>query len=343
VNNLIARGTYAKNNPRHKFNYQVGFDISDETGTGKRIAGNRQEIGDYAVFLSAKYDPARSLSIQPGVRFIYNTKYKAPVVYALSAKWTILDPLSLRFSYARGFRAPAIKELYMIFVDVNHNVLGNPDLKAEKSNNFSVNLNYSDEKKKTAWSVELNGFYNFVENVILLAQTGNSLEYSYENVSRYKSAGFQIGCTWQLYPSLKLQAGFGETGITGSPDGAIAYDPFKWSPEVTLSSSYRFIRQDITLSLYYKYTGSSPQLGFDDKILSWGWIDPYNMMDFTAGKGFWNGRIRLSAGVKNIFNVITVPATGGVGAAHSGGDGSMSVGYGRTVFAKLSFQFNKYK
>ena len=67
------------------------------------------------------------------------------------------------------------------------------------------------------------------------------------------------------------------------------------------------------------------------------------MMDFTAGKGFWNGRIRLSAGVKNILNVITVPSTGGAGTAHSGGDGSMSVGYGRTVFAKLSFQFNKYK
>ena len=343
INNLIARGTFAKSNPDKKFNYQAGADISYETGTGKKIAGNKQEIGDYAAFLSMKYDPVPSLSIQPGFRFIYNTKYKAPVVYALSAKWAILSPLSLRFSYARGFRAPAIKELYMLFVDVNHNVRGNPDLQAEKSHNFSINLNYAVEQRKIAWSIDLNGFYNLVDNVILLAQTGNTLEYRYENISRYKSAGFQFGCTYQLYPAFKIQAGFGETGITGSPDAAIGYDPFKWSPEVTLSSSYRFMKQDITLSLYYKYTGSTPQLVPDQKQLKWGWTDSYNIMDITASKGFWDSRIRLSAGVKNIFNTTTIPTTGGGGGVHSGGDGSVSIGYGRTVFAKISFQFNKYK
>ena len=343
IHNLVARGTFAKSNPENKLNYQVGFDISEETGTGRKIEGNKQGIGDYAAFLSVKYDPVRSLSIQPGLRLIYNTKYNAPLVYSLSAKWAILDPLSLRFSYAHGFRAPAIKELYMLFVDVNHNVLGNPDLKSESSNNFSFNLNYTVEKRKVAWSIDFDGFYNFVSNVILLAKTGNNLEYSYENISRYKSAGFQVRCAYQLYPSLKFQVGFSETGITGSPDDEIAYNTFKWSPEVTVNSSYSFIKQDITLSLYYKYTGSAPQLGFDDQILSWGWIDPYNMMDFTAGKGFINNRIRLSVGVKNIFDTTVIPTTGGIGGAHGGGDGGMSIGYGRTVFAKLSFQFNKYK
>ncbi|MCX6279763.1 MAG: TonB-dependent receptor [Bacteroidetes bacterium] len=343
IRNLIVRGTFAKSNPDHKFNYQVGFDFSNESGTGRKIEGNKQEIGDYAAFLSVKYDPVKSLSLQPGVRFIYNTKYNAPVVYALSAKWNFLNPFSLRLSYAHGFRAPAIKELYMVFVDVNHNVLGNPDLKAESSNNFSFNLNYAVEKRKRAWSIDLDGFYNFVSNVILLAQTGNDLEYRYENISRYKSAGFQIGCAYQLYPSFKFQVGFSETGITGSPEDAIAYHPFKWATEVTVSSSYCFIKRDITISLYYKYTGSAPQLGLDENKLSWGWIDPYNMMDLTASKGFLNNRIRLSFGMKNIFNTTTIPTTGGIGGIHSGGDGNMSIGYGRTVFAKLSFLFNKYK
>jgi len=350
IDNLVARATFAKSNPAEKFNYQVGFDVSDETGTGKKIAGKKQEIGDYAAFLSIKWDPITGghadkaiLSIQPGLRFIYNTKYHAPLVYALSAKWAIAPPLNLRISYARGFRAPAIKELYMVFVDVNHNVLGNPDLKAEKSNNFNFNLNYVVEKRKAAWSIDLSGFYNLIENVILLAQTGNNLEYTYENISRYKSAGFQVGCAYQLYPSFKMQVGFGETGVTGSPDPSISYDRFKWAPEVTVNTSYRFIRPDVTLSLYYKYTGLAPQLGFNDKVLNWGWIDPYNSMDFTASKGFWNGRIRFSAGMKNMFNTTTIPTTGGGGGAHSGGDGSMSIGYGRTVFARLSFIFNKYK
>ncbi|MFZ4563966.1 MAG: TonB-dependent receptor [Bacteroidales bacterium] len=351
INSLVARGTFARSNPLSKFNYQAGFDFNLESGTEKKIADYKQEIGDYAAFLSVKWDPLREagnpdrvvLSIQPGIRVIYNTKYNAPLVYALSARWNIVEPLSLRFSYSRGFRSPSIKELYLVFVDVNHNVLGNPDLKAEKSNNFNLNLNWTVEKRKVAWSVDVSGFYNFIENVILLAQTGNSLEYSYENVSRYKSAGVQLGCSYSIYPAFKLQLGFAETGITGSPDASIGYEPFKWSTEVTLSPSYHFNKPDITLSLFYKYSGAAPQLIFNEKVLSWQWVDPYNTMDFTAGKGFWNSRIRLSAGVKNIFNTTVIPTTGGTGGAHSGGDGGMNIGWGRTLFLKLSFQFNKYK
>ncbi|MDP1622290.1 MAG: TonB-dependent receptor [Bacteroidales bacterium] len=350
ITNLIARGTYAASSSDRKLNYQAGIDISVEQGRGKKIAGNEQEIGDYAAFLSVKWEPVRVqntnrvvLSIQPGIRFIYNTEYAAPLVYALSAKWNIYEPLNLRFSYSRGFRAPSIKELYLVFVDVNHNVKGNPDLKAEKSNNLNMNLNWTVEERKVAWSMDVSGFYNFIENVILLAQTGNSLEYSYENVSRYKSAGVQLGCSYSIYPAFKLQFGLAETGITGSPDAAIAYQPFKWSTEVTVSPSYRFIKSDVTLSLFYKYSGSAPQLQFDEKVLAWGWVNPYHTMDFTASKGFWNNRIRFSAGVKNIFNTTTIPSTSGNGSAHSGGQGVVNVGWGRTIFAKLSFQFNKYK
>jgi outer membrane receptor for ferrienterochelin and colicins len=274
---------------------------------------------------------------------IYNTNYNAPLVYALSAKWNIVEPLNLRFSYSRGFRAPSIKELYLVFVDVNHNVLGNPDLKAENSNNFNLNLNWAKEQRKVAWSMDVTGFYNFIENVILLAQTGSSLEYSYQNVSRYKSAGVQLGCSYSVYPGFKLQIGFAETGITGSVDADSAYQPFKWSTEVTVSPSYRFIKPDLTLSVYYKYSGSAPQLLFDEESLNWQWVAAYNTMDFTASKGFWNSRFRLSAGVKNIFNTTTIPSTGGGGGGHGDGGGSTNISWGRTVFLKLSFQFNKYK
>ncbi len=339
---LIARGTFAKSNPEKKFNYQAGFDLDDETGTGNRIEGTRQEIGDYAGFFCLTYNPVPVLSLQPGIRFIYNTKYDAPVVYALSTKWTILNGLNLRFSYSRGFRTPDLKELYLVFVDVNHNVRGNFDLQAEKSNNFNLNLNFAKEEKKVAWSFDLTGFYNFIQNKIELAQTGNSIEYRYENVSRYKTAGFNGGCSYSLYPSFRMQLGFSETGVTGSPDAGVPYDAFKWSPEITFSPSYRFIKPDITLSLYYKYTGAAPQLIYDEKQVLWRWVDPYNMMDFTASKGFWNNHIRLSAGVKNIFNTTIVPTSGGQGGAHSGGNVNY-VTWGRTVFVKLTFLFNKYK
>ena len=346
IHSIIVRGTFARNDPGKKLNYQAGFDVDDETGTGEKIEGNKKEIGDYAGFLSVRYDPVKSVSLQPGLRFIYNTRFKAPLVYAFSARWAILDHLAVRFSYSHGFRAPSIKELYLVFVDVNHNIVGNPDLKSETSDNLNLNLSSGKENKKTAFNADLTVFYNFIRNVILLARENSfSTAYTYQNISRFRTAGFQLGCAYALYPALKVQLGFSLTGITGSPDTEIPFEPFKWSPELTLSPSYRFIKPDLTLSIYYKYTGRSPQLGMDENKVGWQWIEAYNTLDFTAGKGFWNNRIRLSAGVKNIFNTTTIPTSGvSVGGGHGGSaDGGMNIAWGRTVFVKLSFQFNQYK
>jgi len=343
ITSWIGRGTFASNNPDHKLNYQCGVDIDVETGSGKRILGYTQQIGDYAAFFSLKYDPVHSLSIQPGIRFIYNTKYAAPVVYALSAKWNMVPDWNLRFSYARGFRAPDLKELYLNFQDVNHDVIGNPDLLAEQSNNFNLGISYNTDGRKIAMNVEVTGFYNLINNVILLAPTGLAPnQYTYVNLSKYKTTGGAAGLGFSLYPAFKFQLSVSETGVAGSLDEGSATGPLKWLTEVSFTTNYTFAKPSLTLSLYYKYTGKAPQVGFNDKALDWGYVDPYNLMDFTASKGFWENRIRLSAGIKNIFNVTTVPATGMVGTHGSGGD-AMNIGWGRTFFIRFSFTFNKYK
>ncbi|MCX6282507.1 MAG: TonB-dependent receptor [Bacteroidetes bacterium] len=343
ISSWIGRGTFAVNNPDHKLNYQTGIDIDVETGAGKRILGHNQQIGDYAAFFSLKYDPVKSFSVQPGVRFIYNTKYSAPIVYALSAKWNMSSDWNLRFSYARGFRAPDLKELYLNFQDVNHDVIGNPDLKAEQSNNFNLGLNWNTEKRKTAWNAEVNGFYNLINNVILLAPTGiTPNQYTYVNLSKYTTAGGTGSLGFSLYPELKLLLSISETGVTGSLDEGTKPDPLHWLTELSCSINFSISKPGLSFAMYYKYTGTAPQVVFNDKSLAWGYVDPYNLMDITATKGFWENRIRLSAGIKNLFNVTTVPASGMVGTHGSGGDG-MNIAWGRTFFIKFSFTFNKYK
>lgn len=343
----MGRMTMAKNNPEKKFNYQLGVDLIYETGTGKRILDNEQAIGDYAVFFSVKWDPVKVLSIQPGIRFIYNTKYKAPLVYAVSGKWNIVEPLSLRVSYSRGFRAPSIKELYLFFKDVNHNIQGNPNLKAETSNNVNLNLKYTVENKKTAYEIELSGFYNALKNIITLAQVpgkGTDLSYTYVNLDRYKTTGGQLNASFSFYPSLKLSAGLAETGINVEMADGTTSGGFKFSTDVNANVSYRFSKPDLTFALLYKYTGKKPQPFFNSDTLSLGYVDGYNTMDFTISKGFWKHRIRLACGLKNIFNNQIIPSSGlGSGGHGSGGGEGVAIGYGRTVFFRFTFNFNQYK
>jgi outer membrane receptor for ferrienterochelin and colicins len=321
-------------------------DLNIESGEGKRILNNYQQIGDYAFFGSFKWDPVRQISVQPGLRLIYNTKYPAPLVYALSGKWSVNENSSLRLSFSKGFRAPSIKELYLYFVDINHNVQGNPDLESETSNNVNLNYLYNREVSQYSWSLELSAFYNHVENIITLARIpGVENLYSYINIDKYNSVNGQLGLTLRFHPSLTVQAAVSETGRSYYQDEQDNSSDFFFSTDVSANASYSFVKYDMTFALFYKYTGKTPQFLFEEQTISEAYLNPYNIMDFTITKGFIENLIRVSAGIKNIFNVTTVPAVGGTsGGGHgTGGNGMESIGWGRTVFVKLSVNFNKIK
>jgi len=347
IKSVMGRLTLAKKTSGCKFNYQAGMDLTWESAYGKRILDHEQAIGDYAAFLSIKWDPVKSLSFQPGIRIIYNTNYQAPLVYAISGRWNFVKGCSLRLSWSKGFRAPSLKELYLSFVDANHEIFGNPGLKAETSNNVNASLQFSRETRKITWGLELSGFYNAIQNIITLAQVpgvSNDLEYTYVNLDKYKTTGGQADVTVSLYPSLGLSAGIAETGIAMEMANGNNTNGFIFSTDLNGNLSYRFAKPELTLGLIYKYTGKQQQPYLNGDTLTLGTIDGYNTLDVTATKGIWQNRIRLSCGVKNIFNNQVIPSAGLGGGGHGSSQGEgVAVGYGRTWFIKFSWSFNQYK
>jgi outer membrane receptor for ferrienterochelin and colicins len=341
--NALFRGTFSKSNPDSRLNYQLGIDFNLEAAKGKRITGYRQQIGDYAAFLSMLYSPLKWVEIQPGIRYIYNTKYQAPLVYSMNLKFAFRENYSIRASYSRGFRAPSLKELYLYFVDVNHNVKGNPDLKAEDSHNVNLSLQYNRETSKSFIGTELNFFYNNINHIITLAQAAGDL-YTYINVDKYITQGGQLVLNCRLYPWLSVRSGAGMTGRYNSlSDETSGAKKFYYSPDAVLTTTYSWIGIDMDFTLDYKYTGKMPQFFTDanDNVVE-GYVSSYNSMDFTMQKSFFQKRLTLGAGVKNIFNNTTVPAVGGSGGVHTGGSGDYPVGWGRTVFVQAAVNFNKF-
>ena len=211
----MARGTFSKSRAESKLNYQLGLDFNYEMGSGKRITGQKQEIGDYAAFLSVEYEPWKNITLQPGLRVIYNTKYSAPLVYSLNLKYGFLKNYTIRGSLSRGFRAPSLKELYLYFVDINHNIRGNEELTSENSYNANVNFSYGRETRNSFVSTEINLFYNYINNIITLAMVSSDL-YTYVNIDKYITQGAQFTTNYRLYPQLSIKLGAGVTGIHNS-------------------------------------------------------------------------------------------------------------------------------
>jgi outer membrane receptor for ferrienterochelin and colicins len=103
------------------------------------------------------------------------------------------------------------------------------------------------------------------------------------------------------------------------------------------------MKYDINFNVDYKYTGKLPQLEIDEfEQVVEGYISQYNMLDLNIGKTFFKDILVISAGVKNLLDVTTIPATGGTsGTAHSGGTVSVPIGWGRTFFIKAIINFRK--
>lgn len=341
----LLRAEFSKSTEASRFNYQLGVDLNLETGYGKRILDKRQQLGDYAAFLSVKINALARLMLQPGLRYSYNTKYKAPLVYSLNLKYDLAEEVSFRASYAKGFRAPSLKELYLEFVDVNHNVRGNEFLKAENSHNINIALHYRHEKATYDYGAELNLFYNNISNSISLASLDpESSLYTYVNVNKMITQGYELNFNNRVYPWLEVKLGFVQTGrkqvFTESDNSNMVF-----STDVVSNVNYLWRMTDVRLSVYYKYNGDYPEvfIGENDQIYRT-IMEGYHTMDITASRAIWQNRLNLQAGVKNLFNNTNINIKGdtGAGGIHSGGNGSSPVGWGRTFFVKLAFSFKKF-
>lgn len=330
--NFTARGTFSTFNNAAKLNGEIGYDLQHETGLGLRIKDNKQQIGDYAVFGSIEYRPTENLVIRPGLRVMYNTSYKAPLVPSINIKQNIGKRHSIRASYARGFRAPSLKDLYFYFVDVNHNIRGNEDLKAEYSHNFTLAYNNRFNIGKTAWKFENSYFYNNIENLITLAQA-SATEYTYFNLSRFKTLGTQVQfeMNWN-----RLTASIGGSYVGRYNELSETYDsePFMYSPEGRLNAQY-LLKGDFTASVFYKYTGETPNISIDENGAMYkSVIADYNTLDCSFSKGFYRRRIVLTIGAKNLFNVRNIVGTA-TSSAHAGSSSTIPMAMGRTYFFKL--------
>ena len=330
------RGSIANINASKKINYEVGYDINIEEGFGKRIEDGSQGQEDYALYASAEYKPWRNTLIRPGLRMAYNSNYNPPLTPSLNLKQDI-GKFTLRASFASGFRAPSLKEQYFEFVDSNHNIKGNPDLKAENSNNFNLSAKYTSLINTMLFKAEIAGFYNSIENLITLANITGT-EYSYVNIDQYKTTGINSTIQMDIY-QFKFSIGASYIGRYNEFSAAFDKASFNWTTEAQCNLSYYFIKAGVDLSLFFKYQGALPSYIIDENdFVQEVFIDAYTWSDFTIAKNFWNKQINITTGMKNIFDVQTINSTASSGGAH-GSAGTLPVGMGRTYFISLKYNF----
>lgn len=337
---LMSRTTFSHSSDSSNLNYELGYDINYESALGQRISNEVRYMGDFAVFATAEYKPWQKLVIKPGLRYSYNTSYTTPLTPSLNLKYDLNTNNSIRASYARGFRAPDLKELYFYFVDINHDIIGNTELKAEQSNNYSIS--YSNRKGfgNKMFRTEASVFYNDIFNLITLAQI-NGTQYSYVNIGHYRTMGLTANENFSI-KNLRINIGAAYSGRYNELSETEKVDKYSYSPELNASATYTFSKLKTSVSLFYKYTGRLPGYALTDNVVTQTFIGDYQLLDASATKAFWNERLSLTIGCKNIFNVTNISANYAAGV-HSSSASSVALATGRNYFIKLTFKLWKEK
>lgn len=337
--NFMSRGTYNKKMSR-VLNYQFGYDVNLNSAYGSKILSEKGKINDYAFFSCLEYKPNQYFILKPGFRATYNNRYPAPFVPSIQFQYGRIKNLTMRYSYGRGFRAPSLKELYLDFVDYNHNISGNTELKSEMSDNHNLSLKYKIKIKKSQLIfIENSYFFNKIFNQIaIVAVNPVALEYSYRNIDFFRSKGININMTTQNNRFI-ASIGASYTGINNNAFLLVNQNKFFYTPEFRGQLSYMksFKKYDkTTFSVYYKNNGTMSGYALDDtrNVISTK-IQGFSLLDFTINQPLYHKKISLTVGVKNILNVTTVLSTGNI-TIHSGGSNSMPVSVGRSGFIQLN-------
>ncbi|REA61349.1 TonB-dependent receptor [Dyadobacter luteus] len=321
-----------------------GIEITNNSSSGQRIKGE-PTINEYAFFVSSELKLPVGIKLSPGVRFLKNSIYDAPpIIPSLNAKVSLSKSFDLRLGYARGFRSPALRELYFDFHDASHSINGNENLKAEYSNSFNSFLVWNaPQKNNIHFTSTLGAFYNvFHDRIDTALDPDNPTQTTYLNISLFKTTGFSLD---NKFSRKHLQASLGANyigsynEILDNAEGLGDLPQFIWSPEVNANLVYLFSKINTSISFFYKYTGKRPRYMLtttDPVTATLGQINSYHLADLTITKNF-RKYISLTAGAKNLFNLTSINSN----ILSSGHDATGPGFSGRSYFLGLNFRWSK--
>ncbi|MEM9547897.1 MAG: TonB-dependent receptor plug domain-containing protein [Bacteroidota bacterium] len=317
-----------------------GFTYTRESGEGDRILVRGAQDSLFAEFTESafysdiKYEGIRGIQLSLSNRYTYHSVYDNAFTTTFQTKLNLTDRMTLRSSIAQGYRSPSLKELHLEFIDINHYIIGNPDLGPENSLDIQATLEYEIMRGLT---FSLNGYYTTIEDRIGLFEF-ETLRYQYENIDEYDVYGFQ--------PSVQFRM----RDFSFSSNASVSY----WATNLDEESAPRHGRNfdinntlshtsrplGITLLINHRFVGSEPRYRVDSNgALEISTIENYHLIDFSWSKSFWKNRINVTMGTRNVLNTQSINQSNGIGGAHQSGS-RRALSPGRSLFLGVNLDIN---
>lgn len=278
----------------------------------------------------------KNLQLIPGFRYVYHETFKSRFTPKLAAMYTLGD-FNIRAAYASGFKAPNLRELYYDYESRGSITVGDPDLKPETSNYYSVNFEYAGH-----WlNASVSGYINDVDNIIVKkAQklteedkaNGIKKRYIYANISESRIQGFEVALNSFLGAGFSVGASYNFADAKDRKEDLRLEETVRHAASVRASWGHEWGKYRLNANVNGRIQGKKYFLdadGNDDSAVK------YNMWNLSTNHSFGavgNFLFDVNLGIENLFDYVDNRPYGVKYATLSPG---------RTFFAGVVIRFKK--
>lgn len=357
---LYSTGTLSNFFKYGTIDLQLGYEFVNTNGYSSSLSGNfngddqeavnlKKRLENYDFFTAAEIRVTDKFSVRPGFRYSFQSKFEDQWAASMGLRQILNNGFEARLSYGRSYRTPNYDELYTYFVDINHNVQGNPDLTPESGHSVEGSIKKftyfeSGMHMKNSLSASYNTVDDRIEDVIVAFNP--KLTTRYININSYKR--WTVTTTHDvMYGNLKAKAGVSVIGISRAIDSGLAQsdDDFLVNYQFNTNVAYNVPKWNTLFSLYYKHNGKSKQyiqentLDNPEFVLSE--VESFGLMDASVRKNFFDNKFSVTVGARNLLDVVNIRSSQATGGdAHTAGTTNILMGYGRSYFLKLTYNLN---
>jgi len=183
----------------------VGFEAEEVTAKSNNVAGPVRPIDSQSFFVEALQTINEQLDISLGLRHDRYSTISSQSSPRISIVYRATNYLTLRSTYATGFRAPSASESLWEFPSLGSTYRGNPNLKPESSRNLELGLSYNTAANSifeaTYFDVDVEDFMKFSSDGAGGWTTLNTL-----GTTNFK--GVEIGAQIQISPEAALSGSY---------------------------------------------------------------------------------------------------------------------------------------
>lgn len=195
--------------------FTAGIETLYETVASPRLRQGQGERGRFSLYAQHEWRLLPEIQLVPGARLDVDSQFGVYPAPKISARWSPLEALAFRASYGLGFRAPAVRELFLTFENpaAGYVVNGNPNLRPELSRGLTAGVQLiKPDGLFEGSSFEAEFYRNDVDDLIVfqLDETANdgTQTFTNENVESALTQGVELLWTMRWIRSLGTELGY---------------------------------------------------------------------------------------------------------------------------------------